>query len=150
MGKSKKVIPEPSNITDKKRIPFTNEPDSFYSLQPAWRFRRIDKEYLPINEENFHIVEEKLKNFESMTWHSILTATKSGEKSRGSMHHFVSMDKLIDAAQSRLSDMHLDEFGQLLSIRLSGKERIWGIMERGVLYLLWYDPKHIVCPSLNN
>jgi len=35
----------------------------------------------------------------------------------------------------------------LYSLRLSGKLRLWGVRDRSVLQLLWYDPEHQVCPS---
>jgi hypothetical protein len=44
--------------------------------------------------------------------------------------------------------MGLDEFEDLVSLRLSARERVWGILAEGVLELLWWDPDHKVCPSL--
>ncbi len=30
----------------------------------------------------------------------------------------------------------------------NGKQRIWGIKDRNILKVLWWDPDHEVCPSL--
>ena len=35
---------------------------------------------------------------------------------------------------------------ELVSLRLSGKQRIYGIQDRGVLLLLWWDPDHKIYP----
>jgi hypothetical protein len=36
---------------------------------------------------------------------------------------------------------------RIVSLRLSGKERIWDVMEAGVLTVIWWDPEHTVLPS---
>jgi len=36
----------------------------------------------------------------------------------------------------------------LVSLRLSGKERVWGILQENALLLLWWDPGHEICPSI--
>ena len=35
----------------------------------------------------------------------------------------------------------------VVSLRLSGPERVFGYLDNGVLVLLWWDPLHQVCPS---
>ena len=79
----------------------------------------------------------KLKSFEAMTWGEILNRN----------NHLVPVDSLSKAAYDRLCALHLDDLEELLSLRLSGKERIWGILEHNVVTLLWWDPEHLVCPS---
>ena len=36
---------------------------------------------------------------------------------------------------------------RLVLRRISGPGRVWGIREEHVLDLLWWDPRHEVCPS---
>ena len=62
-------------------------------------------------------------------------------------NHSVEIDKLSSTAQTRLTEIQLDDIDELVSLRLSAKERIWGILEQGVLIILWWDPNHQVCPS---
>lgn len=42
----------------------------------------------------------------------------------------------------------LDDQDALVSLGLTGRERIWGFIANGVMNLLWWDPNHEVCPSL--
>lgn len=80
----------------------------------------------------------KIKNLESMTWGEILCRN----------NHEVRVADLDKEAQKRLQTLKLDDVDQLVSLRLSGRERIWGIRIRSTLRLLWWDPDHKVCPSL--
>ena len=80
----------------------------------------------------------KLRNFESMTWGTII----------GANSHQVPTESLCKEARDRLAALHLDELEELFSLRLSGKERVWGVLEHNVLTILWWDPDHQVCPSL--
>lgn len=83
-------------------------------------------------------IREKLRNFETMTLGQIL----------GRNHHRVSVELLCKDARDRLEALHLDDVEELLSLRLTGIERVWGILEHNIIILLWWDPKHLVCPSL--
>jgi hypothetical protein len=80
----------------------------------------------------------KIKAFESMTWSEIEGRTGS---------HFVEVDKIIPAAQRRLAERGQGDIDELFSLRLAGKPRIWGIRDRHILKVLWWDPGHQVCPS---
>ncbi len=79
-----------------------------------------------------------LRPFESMTWGEI----------EGSRHHFISRGSIIAAAQKRLRDTRQDDVDELFSLRLGGKKRVFGIRDGSVLRLLWWDPKHQICPSV--
>jgi hypothetical protein len=83
-------------------------------------------------------IREKLKNFESMTLGEILRRN----------NHMVEVGILCKEAIDRLRELRLDDIDQLLSLRLTGVQRIWGILEHNVVILLWWDPDHLVCPSL--
>lgn len=79
-----------------------------------------------------------LHNLESMTWGQVEGATGS---------HFVEVTAIIDDAQRRLTEIGKDEQARLFSLRVSAKVRLWGIRDIAILRLLWWDPKHEVCPS---
>lgn len=111
--------------------------------RPAWRlgllelcepygWHRVEPGMIPE-------VQSKLKNFESMTWAEILV---KGNKQNHSVERF----KLCKEAQKRLEELKLEP-DDLVSLRLSGESRIWGIQEDKVLVLLWWDPDHEICPS---
>lgn len=61
-------------------------------------------------------------------------------------HHLISIGKMSLEAQKRLRKI-LPEMDELFSLRLSGKGRIFGILqERGAMLVVWWDPGHEVCP----
>ena len=109
--------------------------------QPSWRFQHLDVggPYCPtsMSPEKVLDVREKLAGFESMTWGEI----------EGFRNHFIPVDQLIPAARARLTELRLDDIDEVFSLRLSAKERIFGIRELAVLRLLWWDPGHAICPS---
>lgn len=61
--------------------------------------------------------------------------------------HTVTVSTISNEAQKRLRDIQQDDIDELFSLRLSGTERIWGIRDGRVFYVLWWDPEHTVCPA---
>ncbi len=78
-----------------------------------------------------------LRPFETMTWAEI----------EGRRDHFIKRDSIIRDAQRRLEEIGKDDQDDLFSLHLGGEPRVWGIREGTVLRLLWWDPKHEICPS---
>jgi hypothetical protein len=145
MGSKKKSIPStkytPIVSKEPKR---SSNPDSYYDLKPSWRISRIEL----IDPYGWHVldldkinhVKGKLSYFEQMTWREILIDSKK-------QNHFIDKDRLSLNAQNRLIEIGQDDLDRLVSLRLTGKQRVWGIWEQGTLNLLWWDPEHQVCPS---
>ena len=73
-----------------------------------------------------------------MTWQEILESRQ---------HHPIEINRLCPAAQRRLAEISQDDIDDLISLRLGGRERIWGIRDGATLKLLWWDPDHQVCPA---
>jgi hypothetical protein len=88
-------------------------------------------------------VREKLAHFETMTWNEILVTGKK-------RNHSVAISQLCTQAQRRLRDSGQEDLDELVSLRLSGPERVWGILREGVLAVIWWDPDHKVCPSIKD
>jgi hypothetical protein len=82
----------------------------------------------------------KLKCFETMTWGQILIEAKK-------QNHTVSVDQLEADAKRRLRDSGQGDLDELVSLHLSAKQRVWGILREGVFSLVWWDPYHSVCRS---
>jgi len=85
-------------------------------------------------------IRDKLSNFESMTWHEILVKAKK-------QHHSIPVGDFPGAAQTRLQELKLDDVDELVSLRLKGRERIYGVRQAGALLLLWWDPSHAIYPA---
>jgi hypothetical protein len=54
---------------------------------------------------------------------------------------------VIPDARKRLEQLRLDDTDELFSLRLNGQERLWGIRSNDIFSLLWWDPKHEICPA---
>ncbi|HSX38101.1 MAG TPA: hypothetical protein VLE95_04640 [Chlamydiales bacterium] len=81
---------------------------------------------------------QKIFKNQKLTWQDL----------RNNGSHFVNRSDLCPEAQKRLMQIKKDDLDQLFSLRITGRKRLWGIKEGNVLWLLWWDPEHTVCPSL--
>ncbi len=126
----------------KPQIDKSNLPKNTLDKKPVWRFGKLDfhhGEWGFNNLDRSHLIQEmhsKLVNFEKMKWKEI----------EGPQNHFIEINKLCREAQKRIIELRLQEFDPLFSLRLSGKERVWGIRQEEILYILWWDPDHTVYP----
>jgi len=51
-------------------------------------------------------------------------------------------------AHSEPTERNLDEWADhLTSLRMGGKQRLWGFLRAGVFHVLWWDPEHQIYPS---
>lgn len=109
--------------------------------RPKWRFKKRDCSHgrwaLDITEQLL----EKLTSFETMTWSEILVRAKK-------QNHHVQTYTLCREAQQRLTELKLDDYDEICSLRISGKHRLYGILdEDGVFSIIWSDSEHEICPS---
>lgn len=91
------------------------------------------------NMEGIHFwtnVFPKMKNFESMKWTEIL----------GRNSHAVRVADISKEAYRLLQEMKMEDTEELVSLRLEGRERVWGIRDDRVFQILWWDPQHLVYP----
>ncbi len=61
-------------------------------------------------------------------------------------NHSINIGTITSAARQRLDAIGLG-LDEVVSLRLSGAERVFGYLDNGVFVLLWWDPDHQVCPS---
>lgn len=110
---------------------------------PVWRLSQIDWDgpWCPskCKEAGIRDILNRLTGFESMSWTQIQS---------GSGSHLVGAEGIIKEARQRLTQLKKDDWAdQLTSLRMSGKERLWGFLRGGVFHVLWWDPEHEVFPS---
>ncbi len=112
---------------------------------PAWRITALEM----VDPFGWHAIDRdamlnirlKLVDFESMTIGEIFTRARW-------QNHGVDVDQLCLEARKRLADIGHGDLDQVHTLRLSGKQRIWGILRQNAFNLLWWDPEHRICPSL--
>lgn len=108
----------------------------------SWHIRTIDKEGLwgwkRINGSTlWEDILSKMSSFETMEWSEILNRN----------NHSIPISKLCSNARKRLEEIQQDDIDEIVSLHLTGKKRVWGIKDRNILKILWWDPDHTVCPS---
>ncbi len=108
----------------------------------SWHIRVVDKGgswgWEQITRLIFDGILTKMSNFETMKWSEILNRN----------NHAVPISDLCPEARERLKEVRQDDVDELISLHLTGKNRIWGIRDQNILKILWWDPEHTVCPSL--
>lgn len=108
----------------------------------AWRFSACDRAgawaWTDLEIPNkYKEVMEKLHQFETKNWNDII---------RGGSHP-IAINDLARDARTRLRDIKQDDVDELMSFKLTGKNRVWCIKDRNIMKVLWWDPDHTVCPS---
>ncbi len=146
----KKQIIQKEHVVGRK-IPKTSENAiSYLNKRPSWRFSRVDQEY-----EKWSVftdgkirddILEKLKAYEGLTWSEIQNASGGKSKGHGNNNHFEYIGDLSKEAQQRCIALNLYE-DQLFSLRLTGKSRLYGLVDDGVFTIIWYDNAHEIYPS---
>ena len=144
MGKGKNKQPKFKEVVSTNKQPkIGGDPQAYYQNNPAWRISRMEFVdpfgWHTLDVEKVLYIQRKLIDFESMTWREILVDARK-------QNHTVSVESLGKQARDRLAEIDLDDLDELTSLRLSGAERVWGIIDQGIMNLLWWDPEHQVYP----
>lgn len=110
-----------------------------------WEVSKIDKDgqwgWDKVNCSYFFtVIWEKMRNFEKKEWSEILGRDHY-------QNHKVSVSKIRKEAQKRLEELGHDDQEELVSLRLTGSQRLWAIQLEGKAFLLWWDPHHEIYPS---
>lgn len=118
---------------------------NWLEFKPSWRIIALEMAdpfgWHKVDMQTLAYIRDKLRYFETMTLGQIFINAKK-------RNHGVELYKLCGDAQKRLRQLGYDDLDELYTLRLSALERVWGIRECNVFSLLWWDPKHQVCPSL--
>ena len=132
-------------VHPEKRPRVATEPRSIMDMQPAWRLSNMRMKspfgWDAITRSDMEQVVGHLKGLESMAWSEILVGAKK-------QNHHCDVDGMCKRARECLEDDWQGGVDELLTMRLSNKKRVWGVLEESIVYLLWWDPEHDVYPSL--
>lgn len=126
-------------IPESKSVVQNENPEQYYSDSPAWCFLNSDDEMWSfsknhIGERIWSEIIPHLKSLESQTWGEILINSKK-------QNHSIKVDALNKPAQDRLASKYI-EAESLISLRLTGNNRLYGYMTGKVFNILWYDDNH--------
>ena len=133
------------------RVSNANKPESYNQKSPVWQFSLIDKDG-PFGWQGlagnrwWEKILPSLQSREQMTWQQILSESGGKSNGNGTNNHPITIENLSPGARKRLKDLGIKDVYELFSLRVTGKERIFGIRQDNVLKVLWYDDDHKVCP----
>jgi hypothetical protein len=131
----------PSSVTKK---PSRAVSVDFFTMKPAWRVSMLEMcdpfGWHLIVKEKVAEIRNKLGEFEKLTWREILV-------DQSNRNHAIQVDQLTKEARIRLAELGQDDVDEVISLRLSSRERVFGIKHVEALMLLWWDPDHRVCPA---
>lgn len=148
MAKGNKVVKQKETAVGNKQAKNVEDPLSFMGLHPVWSFKKLDNGYGKwgfIHSDNlYNDVISKLKDNEGLTWNQIISA--SGGRSHGTNSHYENVSDLVPEAQKRWKDLHLEEYDRIFSLRLTGRHRLYGILQSGVFSIVWFDQNHEIYP----
>lgn len=141
-GGNKQPKARESPVTN-KQPKVAGDPQAYYQNNPAWRISKMEFAdpfgWHTLDANKLMDIRQKLIDFESRTWREILVISCK-------QNHTVPIEKLDKAARDRLTEIGLDDLDELTSLRLASRERVWGIIDQGIMNLLWWDSDHQVYP----
>lgn len=135
-----KAVRTKHNISDVKQVRTREKPDSAYNARPTWAFNMCDangkwaftKDRL--ENEFWHKILPRLQALESQTWNDILV---TGRK----QNHSISIGRLNKCARDRLKELKVTD-DEIVSLRVDGTKRIYGLRYIDKMVILWYDDGH--------
>jgi hypothetical protein len=93
-----------------------------------------------VSPDQYYRILERLKELERLTWKEIVTNPGHSHN-----HHYMDQSVICGEAKGRLEALQID-VERVFSIRITSKERLWGIREAACFRILWWDPDHSVYP----
>jgi hypothetical protein len=121
---------------------------------PSWRFVLVDVEHHGtwgwryLTETKLREIVVFLKQMERLSWQEVWLQQAGGHGRRGPKHKYIPIEHCDLDAQQRLGELELEEYNESwFRFRLAGTERLWGVLQEGVFYPVWWDHDHKVCPG---
>ena len=140
--KSRKIIKHKHKPRPSTHPKIKNNPSDSDSSKVSWRLSDTDRggnwgcSLSILDDSKAKEIIRKLRDYDSMTWADL----------KGRNSHTIPTNKISKEAKDRLLEIEKDDVDLLFSIRISGKERLWGVREGSVFNILWWDPEHKVYP----
>ncbi|BEU87469.1 hypothetical protein TAMA11512_21230 [Selenomonas sp. TAMA-11512] len=136
------TCPPFSNKPEKEGTKLNDKPFRWKFSQCFWEHKGW-KSVTTIQDFHDRII-AKLKDFESMVWQEILDASGGKSKGNGNNHHFIMGNKLPkEEGRAFIEKGYMERYEKVFSLRLSGRERLIGIVDGGMFCVLWFDPDHV-------
>ncbi|MCD7708972.1 MAG: hypothetical protein LUI02_03760 [Clostridiales bacterium] len=149
MAKNNRTTKKPKTSAGKQTT--INRPENLDSQKVVWAFDNIDTDgpfAFDVRREDFEhaLVLEKMIEYATMTWGDVKKQTHDGGKSK---NHY--LKDMSHEAEKRLEKKGLAALLSdcIFSFALDNLMRVVGYVDidKNLFHVLWYDPRHEVCPS---
>ncbi|MBY0597675.1 MAG6450 family protein [Bacillus bingmayongensis] len=140
MGKKKRKgigITNPQ-VTRSGRIPQPDLKQSTVHEYPTISFQHLcerNGQLDELNKKDLKQLSNFLRRVSGMTWSQIRLS--DGIKTKK-----IPVSSLRYALPNSVSEEE-----EILEMRVSQEHRIWGFQNQSTFYVIWFDPKHAVCPA---
>ena len=84
-----------------------------------------------------------LGNLTQHSWREVKSMTTNGHH----LHHAQPTASLCDEARERLDQLQRGDEEEVFRLRHGNRLRIWGVLNRAVFQIIWYDREHKVYPT---
>jgi hypothetical protein len=126
------------------------QPPSRMGQKPVFCFAHVVKDcdplwaFNPTGDEAVELL-EFLRQMGRSTWRDIEEQRVDGRQK----HHFQDAESFDAPARRDFKRSKLGErFGEeMFRFRLGSKKRLWGFRKDPTFHVIWWDPKHKVCPT---
>src|ERR1035438_1741848 len=119
-----------------RQIKTGGDPESLDKETIAWHFHKLDGPHTDWGWQKLRAAEWKgildhLRSFEGLTWAAL--KHQAGGRRRGTNHHALRTADFSVNARHRLTELRLDEFDSLFSLRINNTLRLYGVRDGRVL-----------------
>lgn len=113
-----------------------------------WSGESIDHEYVgswswDLDPKEVADLLTLLSTLAGHTWREVKAMTTNGHH----LHHSQPTAGLCAEAQSRLDALQRGDEEEMFRLRHGNRLRIWGVVDRAVFRIIWYDREHKVYPT---
>ena len=127
-----------------KRPVIAQEPESYMHRKMAWRIGRIQLAdpfgWHELDLSGILAIQNKLASFEGMTFGEVFL---EGNK----RNHEIPVDSIPNKIARQWIIKNLPGQTSLWTLRLTGAQRIWGILGDGAYQIVFWDPQHHIYPT---
>jgi hypothetical protein len=118
-----------------------SEPSFYDDRKAAWRISKIQISspygWHELTAPEVAEIKEKLGTFEKNTWRELFVRDAR-------LNHCIPSNELKCPIARKWMTINMPDQPYLWTLRLSGAERVWGILSEGAYQIVFWDPQHLI------
>lgn len=138
-----------------KRPSAVEDADAWKKAKPVWSFLHVDNRDPSCKWSWAHCTTpdlcrllDVLRECERKTWFEIFNEQVHKKNRTLRRNGAVAVGDVCVDAQKRFAELPgLDEYEEIVKVRITSAGRVWGVRNENVLHIIWWDPDHTVLPS---